>query len=75
MRVTVTLPERTYQRVKEIARAEGGSVSSVIAELTARGLADSASGGHPISPRTGLPVVSVGRVITMAEAAELAAEE
>ena len=71
----MTLPERTYQRVKEIARLEGGSVSSVIAELTARGLADCAPGGFPVSPRTGLPVVSVGRVITVADAAELAAEE
>ncbi|MDO5067940.1 MAG: hypothetical protein Q4D96_11720 [Propionibacteriaceae bacterium] len=75
MRVTVTLPDRTYHRVKEIAQNEGESVSSVIAELTARGLADSAPSKFSTSPITGLPTVSIGHTVTVAEAAELAAEE
>lgn len=72
MRTTVTLPPATHRRVRELAAARGSSVSAVIAELTARGLAQL---DEPVvlsvDPRTELPVLSVGRRITSAEVAEV----
>lgn len=68
MRTTVDLPPRVHQRVREIADARGVSMSAVIADLAVRGLAGL---GEPVrlgtDPRTGFPLLEVGRPITQAE--------
>ena len=76
MRTTVDLPPRTHRRVAELAASQGRSMSSTIADLTMRGLAQL---DEPvrlrIDPRSGLGVLSIGRRITSDEVAELLDDE
>lgn len=76
MRTTVDLPPAVHRHVRELAAARGQSLSAVVAELTARGLAQLEV---PLrlgtDPRTGLPTVSVGRTITDADVADLLDDE
>ncbi len=64
MRTTVDLPDDLHARARAIARDTGRTLSETVADLILRGLEDC----HPVdvarSPRTGLPVVSLGSVIT-----------
>lgn len=76
MRTTVDLPPAVHRRARELAARRGQSLSSVIAELTVRGLAQLDS---PVElaadPRTGLPVLSLGRSITSADVADVLDDE
>jgi hypothetical protein len=71
MRTTVELPPSVHQRVRQIAAERGESISAVLADLTMRGLAQL---DHPvelsIDPRTGLPVLSIGRRVTADDVAD-----
>lgn len=71
MRTTVTLPAGVHRRAQELARQRHQSLSAVIAELTARGLA---ALEEPVEvrtdPKTGFPLISFGRRITAAEVAD-----
>lgn len=64
MRTTIDLPEDLHRQALSIARDTSRTLSEIVAELMRRGLGQ----GKPLqitqSPRTGLPVVSIGRVIT-----------
>ena len=65
MRTTVDLPPAVHRRAQDIARRRGLSLSAVIADLTARGLAELDEPATIVSdPRSGFPVVSVGRRVT-----------
>ena len=70
MRTTVDLPPAVHRRARELAEQRGQSLSTVIAELTMRGLAQL---NGPVTLRTdersGLPVLSIGRHVTAAEVA------
>lgn len=76
MRTTVDLPPAALRRVRELAGQRGTSISSVIADLTVRGLAQL---DLPIvvsaDERTGLPLISLGRPITSAEVAAILDDE
>ena len=76
MRTTVDLPPGVHRRASELARASGRSLSSVVADLTVRGLAQLEA---PVTltddPRTGLGVLSVGRRVTSADVAATLDEE
>lgn len=76
MRTTVDLPPLVHQRVLELARRRGTSLSATVAELTARGLGDL---GEPLQihtdPDSGFPVVSVGRLLTSDDVADLIDDE
>lgn len=76
MRTTVDLPPVVHQRVREIAAERDLSVSAVVADLTARGLA---SMGNPtpfqIDPVSKFPMISIGRPVTAVEVAELLDDE
>ena len=65
VRTTVDLPSGVHRRVRELAAERKTSVSAVISELTARALAEL---GTPATVQrsavTGLPVLSIGRVVT-----------
>jgi hypothetical protein len=64
MRTTIDLPEDLLQRARAISRDTGRSLGSVLVDLVRKGLA-SGPGATPVeSARTGLPLVSVGRVVT-----------
>jgi len=76
MRTTVELPEDVHRRVKQLAAARGVSMSAVVADLTTRGLSQLHAATRVITdPETGLPQIDIGRALTLAEAADLAAED
>jgi hypothetical protein len=64
MRTTVDLPADLHKQALAIARDTHRTLSETIADLMRRGLGH----GHPTevsrSARTGLPVVSLGTVVT-----------
>lgn len=76
MRTTVTLPDETYRQVVELAERTSRSVSSVLADMTARGLA---SLGTPVEfqvhPVTGFPQLALSRTYSVDEVAELLDED
>ena len=76
MRTTVDLPPAVRERAQEIAQLQGRSLSAVVAELAARGLAQ--LDDHPATietdPRTGFPVLRIGRSITSEQVADLIEE-
>jgi predicted transcriptional regulator len=62
MRTTVDLPDDLHELARQLAHDERRSMSEVIADLIRRGIAGSTptSSSGPL----GLPVVSVGRIVT-----------
>ena len=76
MRTTVDLPPTVHDRAKAIAAERGQSLSSVVAEMTTRGLN---SLGEPsqirTDPLTGLPVGTFGRRITSEDVADALDDE
>lgn len=76
MRTTVDLPDLVRLRAQELAARRGQSLSAIVAELTARGLAQL---DEPIrlevDSRSGFPVMSLGRRVTREDVARLLDEE
>ena len=76
MRTTVDLPPALHQRASALATQRGESLSAILAELTARGLSQL---DEPLQistdPRSGFPVVSVGRRITSDDVADVLDDE
>ena len=76
MRTTVDLPPIVHAQARRLAAERGQSLSAVIADLTARGLA---SLDEPMvvsrDEKTGWPVISVGRRITSADVADALDDE
>ncbi|MGC5629366.1 hypothetical protein ACPYO6_14115 [Georgenia sp. Z1344] len=76
MRTTVDLPPAVHRRAVELARSRGTSLSSVLAELTVRGLGQlDAPVEISTNPLTGLPVLSVGRRVTSQDVADALDDE
>ncbi len=76
MRTTVDLPPAVHRRAQELAEQQHRSLSAVVADLTTRGLAQIEEPvTFSIDPRSGLPVLSVGRVVTSLEVADLLDDE
>lgn len=76
MRTTIDLPDDLHKQAQAIARDTHRTLSETVADLMRRGL-----GAHrpttPIAtdPLTGLPAVSVGRVVTSEDVRSLDDEE
>ena len=64
MRTTLDLPDDVLERARAIARDTGRSLGQVVADLARRGLEPGATTEPARSRTTGLPLVSVGRVVT-----------
>ncbi|NIH84370.1 antitoxin [Amycolatopsis granulosa] len=64
MRTTIDLPEDLHRQALSIARDTSRTLSEIVAELMRRGLGQGKVTGVTQSPSTGLPVVSLGKVIT-----------
>lgn len=64
MRTTIDLPEDLHKRAVAIARDTSQTLSETVAELVRRGLEHGGSAEVSRSPRTGLPVLRLGTVIT-----------
>jgi len=76
MRTTVDLPPAVHRRATKLAQEQGRSLSSVVADLTLRGLAQlEAPVALSIDKRSGLPVLSVGRTITSEDVAAALEDE
>jgi hypothetical protein len=75
MRTTVDLPPYVRHRAEQIARERGQSLSSVISELTALGLAQVDQPDLEIDPLTGIPLFRIGRTITAEDVAAFLDED
>jgi predicted transcriptional regulator len=64
MRTTIDLPEDLHRQAKAIARDTERTFSETVADLVRRGLERDVDASVVVSERTGLPLVSIGRVIT-----------
>jgi hypothetical protein len=65
MRTTIDLPDDLHQAALQLARDRGQTLSRTVTELVRRAMA----GGHDIAvttdPLTGLPLIHLGRRITV----------
>ena len=76
MRTTIDLPDDLRLQAQAIARDTRRTLSETIADLMRRGLgAGGATTAISTDPRTGLPVVSVGTVVTSEDVRSLEDEE
>ena len=64
MRTTIDLPEDLHKQAKAIARDTGRTFSETVVDLVRRGLEREVDASVVVSERTGLPLLSLGRVIT-----------
>ena len=75
MRTTVDLPDDLHKQALAIARDTRRTLSQTVADLIRRGLGTGEPAAVSVDSRTGLPVVSVGRVVTSEDVRSLADEE
>jgi hypothetical protein len=64
MRTTVDLPDDLHRQALAIARDTSRTLSETVADLMRRGLQRGPAAEVSRSPRTGLPTVSLGKLIT-----------
>jgi len=75
MRTTIDLPDDLHRQAQAIARDTRRTLSETVADLMRRGLRAGTTADLAIDPRTGLPVVSVGTVVTSEDVRALEDEE
>lgn len=76
MRTTVDLPPAVHRRALELAAQLDRSLSSIVADLTVRGLAQlDAPVALSVDKRSGLPVLSIGSTITSEDVAAALGDE
>lgn len=76
MRIVIDLPDDLHEQAQAIARDTGRTLSEVVTDLMRRGLgAGAPTAALSTDPRTGLPVVSVGTVVTSEDMRMLEDEE
>jgi hypothetical protein len=75
VRTTIDLPEDLHKQALAIARDTRRTLSETMADLVRRGLGVGRSSGLSTDPRTGLPLVSVGTVVTSEDVRSLEDEE
>jgi predicted transcriptional regulator len=64
VRTTIDLPDDLHKQAQAIARDTRRTLSETVADLVRRGLGAGKSAAMSTDPRTGLPVVSVGTIVT-----------
>ena len=75
VRTTIDLPDDLHKQALAIARDTRRSLSETVADLIRRGLGAGSTAAISIDRRTGLPVVSVGTVVTSEDVRSLEDEE
>jgi Arc/MetJ family transcription regulator len=75
VRTTIDLPDELHQQALAIARDTHRTLSETVADLMRRGLGSAKAAVMSVDPRTGFPVVSVGRVVTSEDVRSLEDEE
>lgn len=75
MRTTIDLPNDLHQQALSIARDTSRTLSETVADLMRRGLGQGENSRISRSNRTGLPVVSLGRILTTEDVRSLEHDE
>jgi hypothetical protein len=75
VRTTIDLPDDLHKQASAIARDTRRTLSETVADLMRRGLAVGRSRALSTDPRTGLPLLSVGAVVTSEDVRSLEDEE
>jgi predicted transcriptional regulator len=75
VRTTIDLPDDLHKQVLAIARDTHRTLSQTVADLMRRGLGAGNTATISRDPRTGLPLVSVGIVVTSEDVRSLEDEE
>jgi Arc/MetJ family transcription regulator len=75
MRTTIDLPEDLHKQALAIARDTHRTLSETVADLIRRGLGAGRPAALSTDPRTGLPLVSIGTVVTSEDVRSLEDEE
>ena len=78
-RITISLDDDLYRIAKAYAQSEDISLSKAVVRLMRRGMGNGAEGRaredpspyREVDPRTGFPLLRVGRPVTMEEVQEL----
>ncbi|HET6500047.1 MAG TPA: antitoxin [Amycolatopsis sp.] len=64
MRTTIDIPDDLHRQALSIARDTSSTLSEIVTELMRRGLGQGKPARTSRSRRTGLPVVTLGKIIT-----------
>ncbi len=75
VRTTIDLPDDLHKQALAIARDTHRTLSETVAVLMRRGLGPGSTASISRDPRTGLPLVSVGTVVTSEDVRSLEDEE
>ena len=75
VRTTIDLPDDLHKQAQAIARDTHRTLSETVADLIRRGLGAGSTAAISIDPRTGLPLVSVGTVVTSEDIRSLEDEQ
>jgi predicted transcriptional regulator len=75
VRTTIDLPDDLHKQAQAIARDTHRTLSETVADLMRRGLGAGSAAAISTDPRTGLPVVSVGRIVTSEDVRALEDDE
>jgi predicted transcriptional regulator len=75
VRTTIDLPDDLHKQALAIARDTHRTLSETVADLIRRGLGAGRAAAISVEPRTGLPLVSVGKVVTSEDVRSLEDDE
>ncbi len=75
VRTTIDLPDDLHRQAQAIARDTRRSLSETVADLVRRGLGPGRATELSTDPRTGLPVVSIGTIVTSEDVRSLEDDE
>ncbi|MDT5291971.1 MAG: hypothetical protein QOG79_5757 [Mycobacterium sp.] len=75
VRTTIDLPDDLHKQAQAIARDTHRTLSETVADLIRRGMGTGKVAAISTDPRTGLPVVSVGTIVTSDDVRSLEDDE
>jgi predicted transcriptional regulator len=75
VRTTIDLPDELHKQARAIARDTHRTMSQTVVDLMRRGLNTASASTATTDPKTGLPLVRVGRIVTSEDVRSLEDEE
>lgn len=75
MRTTIDIPDELHKQAQAIARDTHRTLSETVVDLMKRGLGSGAAAHLSTDSRTGLPVVSLGKIVTSEDVRSLEDDE
>ena len=64
VRTTIDLPDDLHKQAQAIARDTHGTLTETVADIVRWGLGAGSTAAVSVGPSTGLPVMSIGTVVT-----------